>query len=198
MQWWVVEFHAEKGIQLKAYLQCCSSLSILTTDAWSSHVMKDYMAISLHWVDSNWYLHSILLDFKHFPSLHTGDSTANMLMKVTVTTTDNASDVRKGLALERDTLDRDNCGKVALQRTYVHCIAHITRITVMECLTLVHKDIDSVRSVINALDLHWNDANFSKRAAKSWELMWVDYRMLTQKPCGYRPSWWSNKRTSCA
>lgn len=44
-----------------------------TIDAWSSRVLKSYFAVTAHWIDGNWRMKSILLEFMRFESPHDGN-----------------------------------------------------------------------------------------------------------------------------
>ena len=49
-----------------------SSKVSITIDGWCSRVFKSYIVITGHWIDSNWNMRSILLEFARFPSPHDG------------------------------------------------------------------------------------------------------------------------------
>ena len=49
----------------------------ITTDLWSSRAMHSYTGLTIHFVDSNFNLHSYLLDTKEFSDSHTGENMAN-------------------------------------------------------------------------------------------------------------------------
>ena len=44
----------------------------ITTDGWTSKPSVDYLGITGHWVDKNWELQSVLLNFADPPAEHTG------------------------------------------------------------------------------------------------------------------------------
>ena len=79
----------------------------VTTDSWSSHVLKGYIAVTAHRISTDWKLHSIILDLKRFVSPQTGEATCTMLMeilndwnlenKLMTVTIDNASEVCNAL-----------------------------------------------------------------------------------------------------
>ena len=52
-------------------LQNNSKISF-TTDIWTNSVQKPFMVVTAHYIDSNWNLESVMLDFRHFPGSHTG------------------------------------------------------------------------------------------------------------------------------
>ena len=79
-----------------------SKISI-TLDLWTSTVGTPYIGITAHWVNSNWKLCSISLDFLECPFSHDGENLSNIVFeivkdfgistKIIVITTDNASNM---------------------------------------------------------------------------------------------------------
>lgn len=55
---------------------------ILTADSWSSRLNKGYMCVAVNWIDENWKVKSKLLDFKHFPTPHTGSTKCDVLYEL--------------------------------------------------------------------------------------------------------------------
>lgn len=53
-----------------------------TTDALSSHLHSGYLAVTTDWVDHDWKLKSVTLDFKRFAMPHFGDSTCLFLRDI--------------------------------------------------------------------------------------------------------------------
>jgi predicted PP-loop superfamily ATPase len=64
---------------LKEMLTSVPGKISLTMDAWSASDMRPFLAITAHWVTTDWKFVNTLLDFKHFPCPHTG---ANMCEEV--------------------------------------------------------------------------------------------------------------------
>ena len=76
-QWKVLlQIDAYTDIVIQA-LECRVSL---TLDMWNSPANQDFLGITGHFVDSNWKLQSLLLDFVHIKTRHTGENLANALI----------------------------------------------------------------------------------------------------------------------
>lgn len=83
----------------------------LTCESWSSRVHKGFMAVMFHWIDKEWNMKSVLLDFVCFKTPHTGKASYSMLMNIIKTwnleklvhsiKTDNAADIVRKVELLR-------------------------------------------------------------------------------------------------
>lgn len=62
------------------YWQALESRISITLDMWKSAGNDDYMAITGHYIDDKWSLQSLLLDFVHIESSHTGENMARAFM----------------------------------------------------------------------------------------------------------------------
>lgn len=92
---------AEHEIKIKDNIRVIPDMVSLTTDAWSLRFYKGYLAITMLWVDRDWCLQNVLLDFVRFPTPHNEDTTSStffdllahrdLLGKVRTATTNNAS-----------------------------------------------------------------------------------------------------------
>lgn len=54
---------------VKTYMSTLSGFLYISTDAWSSVILKGHLAISFHWI-SDWKMKSLLIAFKYFPAPH--------------------------------------------------------------------------------------------------------------------------------
>lgn len=70
------------GVKMKSAIHAEANSFCLTTDAWSTKSYKGYIAVTLHYITSNWKLRSTLLYFKRFETLHTGDALATLLESI--------------------------------------------------------------------------------------------------------------------
>lgn len=141
----ILQQHKEVSLQQKSYSHSIQSFT-LNTDAWSSRVMKGYIAITIHWIDSDWCLQSSFHDIRRFPTPRTGHATAALLAEVTgrweiaskvkAVTADKDSAVCKHVALLRNMLNEQRCEDMSLENFHVRCIAHIIYFEVKECLSI--------------------------------------------------------------
>ncbi|KAE9277010.1 hypothetical protein PR003_g28901 [Phytophthora rubi] len=76
----------EKDLVRKTILRCLvvqdigASRTSITTDMWTSAASKGYMVVTLHWIDENWNLRSVILGFLRVEYPHTGRRLADHLM----------------------------------------------------------------------------------------------------------------------
>lgn len=80
-----------------------------TSDIWTcSGTNESFISFSCHWLNENFELKHVVLNVKHFPGSHTGESICEMFQtllkeweipaeKVHVLTTDNAATMKKGI-----------------------------------------------------------------------------------------------------
>lgn len=54
----------------------------ITTYAWLSRVYKGYLTTTLHWVDRNLVMHSIVLEFVRFSTPHNTETAATLLADI--------------------------------------------------------------------------------------------------------------------
>lgn len=71
----VNRFEKMQSAVKKILIANCSKLSF-TLDGWSSITRKSYIGITCHYIDNDWNLHSLLLDFVPSHGLHAGKDTA--------------------------------------------------------------------------------------------------------------------------
>ena len=58
------------------------SLFNFTTDGWSSIRVDPYIALTCHYIDNNWKIRSVLLDFRDFPHPHDSYNISETLLEV--------------------------------------------------------------------------------------------------------------------
>jgi hypothetical protein len=88
----------ELEMELQRHIQTGARLS-LTTDSWSARNYKDFMAVTVHWINDKWQQNSRLLDVVHLKEpIHSGEYLADQLLSVT----DNFSITTSIFAITRD------------------------------------------------------------------------------------------------
>lgn len=133
----------------------------LTTDAWSSRLYKGYLSAMLHWIDKQWMLEHVLLDFVRFSTPHKGATTStlrfeilsnwNLLLKIRAVTTDNASDMCSAFLKFNDMLNIRKNTTRWLFDIHVRFIAHVINLAVSDCLKDFHENVIQIRSLIQAI-----------------------------------------------
>lgn len=54
----------------------------VTTDAWSSQLYRRNLSMKIHWVDENWCLMNVLLNFVRFPIPYSVENTSALLFEM--------------------------------------------------------------------------------------------------------------------
>lgn len=118
--------------------------------------------VTVHWIDNDWKLHNIILEFRRFMSLHTGEAAFSFLCdlisnwdqprRVSGLTTDNASDMVKVVELLRLKLVHETPGAYKDPSFHVLFVFQVIYITLKDCLKLVRKHIDKIRILVSLTD----------------------------------------------
>lgn len=148
-------------ITTKDLLKDIPGMVSITTDAWSSQMYRGYLSLTLHWVDKEWVLRHVLLDFVRFPKPHNGTTNSSILMellthwnltsKLRAVTTDNASDICSAMEKLLDMLNIRNNTSTVITNFHVRCIAHVVHLAVGECLKDIHGNVSLSWSLLSAI-----------------------------------------------
>lgn len=171
----------------------------LTADAWSSQIYRGYMAVTGHFIDNNWKMRSLTLEFNRFPTPHNAEATCSFLSKVIESfhlqqkvqsiTTDNAKDVSSGVQKLHHLMREDHPGFYGSFRDFhIRCISHVVNLAVKDCMKLVHKEIEKIRSVCNAIRCS------TKRRDKFGEIS-KQLKLNVEIPCLDTETRWSSTFT---
>ena len=63
------DLYVEARVKFAQILENVPGRVALTLDGWSSRVMRGYLVVTAHWIDTtdSWKLRSCVLDFVYFP-----------------------------------------------------------------------------------------------------------------------------------
>lgn len=143
-------------------MQSCKSRICLTCDGWTACTTRSYFALTAHFIDDDWKLHSLLLNFRRFPPPHDGESMFmfvkgllnewNIGRKVFSITLDNASSNNR--MVEKLKRDLHSSSPLPLDGKYFHmrCCAHILNLIVKKGLKLVDNSVTKLREVVIYVD----------------------------------------------
>lgn len=149
--------------RLRSYIISSAQSVSLPCDAWSSRVYKGYMVVTIHWIDQDWNMRNTILDFIRFKTPHTGEASYSVLLDTVKTwnlerlvysiTTDNATDIVKGVKLLRKHLYKTYSMESHRPdgNFHVKCLAHVLNLAVKECMGLIHDKITKIRKLIGCL-----------------------------------------------
>lgn len=116
----------------------------LTTDCWTSRNNESFMAITIHFVDSNFLLKSVLISCSAFNEKHTGINLSEQIKKtidewhlegkLELAVSDNANNIKNALGL--------------LKLKHMGCFAQTLNLVVQSALILENKLIDKVKTIV--------------------------------------------------
>jgi len=134
----------------------------LTTDCWTSRNNESFMAITIHFIDSEYLLKSILLECRSFDLNHTSINLSqgikqvlvswNLKDKITFAVSDNASNIKNAL----NSLSFKNMG----------CFAHTLNLIVQSALVLENDLIDKVKCIVS----HFRKSTVAYNAFKTYQI----------------------------
>jgi len=128
----------------------------LIIDSWTSVQNLNYMCITAHFIDSNWNLHKIILNFCSLPNHKVVTIRQKIefcilewdISSIFTITVDNASSNDTALEYLRKRTTHRNCAILENQFMHVRCCAHILNLIVSDGLKEVDESIVKVRSTV--------------------------------------------------
>lgn len=78
----IIQMYHDIKAMKKADIAVNSSKLSLSTDIWTSPAQTPFMAVTGHYIDNNWKLQTVLLDFVPFPGEHSGLLLASKIREV--------------------------------------------------------------------------------------------------------------------
>ena len=143
-------------------MKSCMSRICLTCDGWTACTSRSYYALTAHFIDNDWKLNSLLLNFRRFPPPHDGESVYTFVKgllnewdigkKVFSITLDNASSNDR--MVEKLRRDLHSSSLITLDGKYFHvrCCAHILNLIVKDGLKLVDSSVCKLRDIVRYVD----------------------------------------------
>jgi hypothetical protein len=138
----MTRYRKEEG-HVKERLRNEASEISVTLDCWTSPNNKAFLGITGHYIDNDWALQSLLLDFVPLPGDHTGENLCGafvdvcerrgILDKLGGVTTDNASNVGKCLT-ELESACSERGVTFAKDQQHVRCVAHVVNLAAQALL----------------------------------------------------------------
>ncbi|CAB4403415.1 unnamed protein product [Rhizophagus irregularis] len=140
----ILKLYNNYRTNMKNKLQNVPGKLSFTLDCWTSTNTVAFLGITCHYIDINWNLHDILVDFVHLSGSHTGENLAkaflscvdnefNIFNKILAITADNAAN---NTTLLKEL--KNVCGRNEInfnhKRNHVRCLAHIINLTSQEIL----------------------------------------------------------------
>jgi hypothetical protein len=154
----IMNRHREESACVGDRLRNASGKISLTLDCWTSPNTKAFMGITAHYIDANWALQSLILDFVPLPGLHTGEELCEALVatcdrlgilpKLQGITTDNAANIDK-LLVRFESACYDRGVMFDKKEQHVRCIAHVTNLAVQALLRKLGTEAWDAESILD-------------------------------------------------
>lgn len=121
------------------------------------------MAVTAHWIDEDWKLRKILLDFPRFPSPHTSSATFELFWgvieeweissKIHAITIDNVSDFIGAVSkVHAFLLEKGDCKTLSgVSGLQIRCTAYVINLSVKECFMALSIELSNLRSLISTI-----------------------------------------------
>lgn len=138
----------EQVIREKVVESCKGEFVSLTIDHWSSSALQSYTAITIHWIDSDWQLHSLPLGC----FLHTGDMKAESVLDDLLQKLFVQGGLREKInlvAVVSDTTGNMNKFGMILEEMnvpHLYCADHVLQLTAKDAYSNMAFSQGSVRS----------------------------------------------------
>ncbi|CAB5351658.1 unnamed protein product [Rhizophagus irregularis] len=139
----ILKLYKSYHINIQNILQNTPGKISFALDAWTSPNVIGFLGITGHYIDADWNIKDILVDFVNLSGSHSGENMANMF----VTCLKEKKILTKILAIAADNAANNNTFLKSLEQTcvenhiafhhkenHVRCIAHIMNLTVQEIL----------------------------------------------------------------
>ncbi|KAL2922328.1 putative AC transposase, partial [Bienertia sinuspersici] len=134
----------------------------LTCDGWTACTSRAYFALTAHFIDNDWKLNALILNFRCFPPPHDGESLFQFVKsllnewdiekKVFSITLDNVSPNDK--MVEKLRKDVHSSSPLPLDGKYFHirCAADILNLIVQKGLQMIDVSVKTLREVVRFID----------------------------------------------
>lgn len=146
------QFSKMQTIVFKILHNNVSNISF-TVDAWTSIAHKSYYGITAHFIDDQWNIQALVVDFVPSNGRHSGQDIAeilykslkpwNLLSKVQGITLDNASANTKFMKELEPLMVAENIN-FDPNNQHFHCFAHVINLAVNDMLRLIQSNIDEM------------------------------------------------------
>ncbi|KAL9679045.1 hypothetical protein QQ045_017555 [Rhodiola kirilowii] len=154
----VTKIYENEKLKVQELLSRAKGRICLTSDLWSSHTTDGYLALTAHFLDSDWNLHKKILGFSHMPPPHTGNALVEKINSLICEwgidknlfsiTLDNAS--ANDSFVEKLKLQLNFRGLLLLNGQFFHvrCCAHILNLIVQDGLKAIDDSVVKVRDCV--------------------------------------------------
>ncbi|BBN20791.1 hypothetical protein Mp_zg01480 [Marchantia polymorpha subsp. ruderalis] len=153
--------HFERALlQFRSTIDSIKGAIALTQDCWSSRVMRGYMVITVQWIDEEWKLQSVVLEFRYFPPPHNQHTTSdlilsvvkdyNMWSKIKAIISDSGGEMPPAMVIVRENLN-DQYSLRLEDGFHIRCICHVINRAVYDATHFIKKEVQMLRQILKAV-----------------------------------------------
>ena len=152
----VMDEFQDKKVEMIDFFDKLDSKVSFTTDCWTSPNSIAFMGITAHFIDTDWNVCAMTLDFLPIPSKHTGDCLAESFLstlktfklenKTLAITLDNASN--NDTFIRALDLDKENSFQ---SFHHIRCFAHVLNLGAQDALAVIEVELKVVRKIIKKI-----------------------------------------------
>ncbi|CAB4376342.1 unnamed protein product [Rhizophagus irregularis] len=153
----IMTYYEEDKVKMKALLKDLPSKVSFTMDCWTSPSTKSFLSITAHFINKEWNLQNIIIDFIQTQDLHTGSnikdafllgiSNMSLESKIMGITTDNASN-NSTFMTSLSIWAAENVVNFNKKEQHIRCFAHSINLSIKEALSCLDGEISLLRELI--------------------------------------------------
>ncbi|CAD6254767.1 unnamed protein product [Miscanthus lutarioriparius] len=168
----IIDRYLEEKETLYAHLKTIKCRFSATMDMWTSCQNKEYMCVTIHWIDDNWRIQKRIIGFFNVKGRHTGAKLSETFSEVMVKwyiekrlfalTLDNASSNEVAVNDIISDLKENGNGSLVCDGLFFHvrCACHILNLVARDGLKVISETISKVKSLVLAVKgspLQWEE-----------------------------------------
>ncbi|CAB4377036.1 unnamed protein product [Rhizophagus irregularis] len=153
----IMTYYEEDKVKMKALLKDLPGKVSFTMDCWTSPSTKSFLSITAHFINKEWNLQNIIIDFIQTQDSHTGSnikdafllgiSNMSLESKIMGITTDNASN-NSTFMTSLSIWAAENVVNFNKKEQHIRCFAHSINLSVKEALSCLDGEISLLRELI--------------------------------------------------
>ena len=154
----VLKLYKDNKLRLKSMLEHCPGRISLTSDLWTSIATDGYICLTTHFINNDWELHKVTLNFAFMAPPHSGVALAEKIFsmisdwgidnKIFSLTLDNASVNDVSVDVLRSQLNMRDALLCNGEFFHLRCCAHILNLVVQDGLKEIDDAIKKIRESV--------------------------------------------------
>ena len=146
----IMDRFSSKAADMRFFFDNLDCRVSLTTDCWTSPNNIAFMGITAHYIDNDWVLRSVTLDFIRLPGSHTGEN----LYKAFVSVLEKYRLKDKAMGITLDNASNNDsfidCLHLDLENSFdkyhhIRCFAHVLNLGAQAALSVIKVDLERLR-----------------------------------------------------